>query len=59
MPRVRYLTVKEAADMIMNDLNSLDGDLDVVNIPPDDSDEDEGNDGNLGTAQVVDIPGEV
>ena len=35
------MTVKEAADMIMNDLNSLDGDLDVVNIPPDDSDEDE------------------
>ena len=59
MPRVRYLTVEEAVEMVMNDLDSVDGDVDVVTIPADDSDEDEGNDGGIGVAEVADVPGEV
>ena len=59
MPRVRYLTVEEAVEMEMNDIDSVDGDIDVVNIPPDDSDEDEGNDECVGVAEVADVPGEV
>ena len=59
MPRVRYLTVEEAVEMVTNDLDSVDGDVDVVTIPADDSDEDEGNDDGIGVAEVADVPGEV
>ena len=59
MPRVRYLTVEEAVEMVMNDLDSVDGDVDVVTLPAEDSDEDEGNDDGIGVAEVTDVPGEV
>lgn len=51
MPRVRYLTVREAADMVMNDLDSIGGDVDVVTIPPDGSDEDKGNNEDIVTVE--------
>ena len=59
MPRERYLTLQEAVDMVMSDLDSVHGDIDVLSIPPDDSDEDEGNDECTGVAEVADVPGEV
>ena len=47
--------------MILNELDSDSGEVDMVNIPPDDdlSDEDEIDDSQLGEATVIDVPGTV
>ena len=59
MPREKFLTVEEAVEMVMNDMDSDDSDVEVVNIPPEGSDEDEGNDEETGVAGVSDVPGSV
>ena len=61
MPRIKCFTAQEAVDMILNELDSDTGEVDMVNIPPDDdlSDEDEIDDSQLGEATVVDVPGTV
>ena len=40
-------------------MDSDDNEVEVVNIPPDDSDEDEGNDDRTGVTEVTDVPGTV
>ena len=45
--------------MVMNDMDSDDSDVEVVNIPPEGSDEDEGNDEGTGVVDVNDVPGSV
>lgn len=59
MPREKFLTVEEAVEMVMNDMDSDSSDVEVVNIPPEGSDEDEGNDEETGVAGVSDVPGSV
>ena len=59
MPRERFLTVEEALEMVMNDMDSDDSDVEVVNIPPEGSDEDEGNDEGTGVVDVNDVPDSV
>lgn len=59
MPREKFLTVEEAVEMVMNDMDSDDSNVEVVNIPPEGSDEDEGNDEETGVAGVSDVPGSV
>ena len=61
MPRIKCFTAQEAVDMILNELDSDSGEVDMVNIPPDDdlSDEDEIDDSQLGEATVIDVPGTV
>ena len=59
MPREKFLTVEEAVEMVMNDMDSDDSNVEVVNIPPEGSDEDVGNDEETGVAGVSDVPGSV
>ena len=59
MPRIKCLTAQEAVNIILHEIDSDTGDVDLVNIPPDDdlSDEDEIDDSQLGEAVVADVPG--
>ena len=58
MPRVRHLTVEEVVDMSMNDIDSVDDEVDVVTFVADGSDKADGNDDEIGAVKITDVPGE-
>ena len=59
MPRIKCLTAQEAVNIILHEIDSDTGDVDLVNIPPDDdlSDGDGIDNSQLGEAVVADVPG--